>query len=821
MSIIPNSLTITINTSIPGHQTIKFKPNMLITSLSKDDNTVYFNPQILLNQSKINNVPKNIRVLEFFNKGLFNSLINYHGAQPNILPTLEEAKNKGIIDNNILVTLNTLFPTNGVIYIDKQSYVIVDFQWTKGDWKIDSKPLDLREIKIDKIKNPFIYNNYVTQKIKEGEKELDALPNNVKYGNNYNKNNEIPKQRLLNDDNKKQIDVSKEIKLKSKINPSIQLIEPSKPAPQIEPLKPAPQIEPLKPAPQIEPLKPAPQIETPKPAPQIETPKPAPQIEPSKPAPQIEPMPPHSDQVEEIRDEPMTLNIDLPISKKSTTFLRNYFINNNFYFMINQIYLNMNEKQRKLIQNIYLNTTGIKIIPTAVNLSKTAYDITINGNKNVSKGLRVVHNEGGGNCFFISIADAINYYNSTSQNKIIYGNYGIGNNLFTQKFLRTLVADFIIKNINEYLSISEVYMKELNTTFQDLLKQNINITDENYMNIINDIYKNNDNLLIKKPNTVPLKSTNDYYNPFKVYSKNEKDQIRNYFESSDYWADANTMNILSNILHLNIIPIINKNGYLTIANAKLKKDDINKWNRYVFLYYNNEYLHYELLSFDFISTKIIKETSLKVKQLVNRVVIFDTNNQIIPPIYILFLLFSTYYLSLDNKSKNEIIYFNDYLNVILNSFNLIIDNNNKETEIFLKIFNIYFPETYKKLNLHNKIIETQLEKQIGGLLTNSTYKSNKDISKKNQKENNLSYNITIDLEVQLGNKLSEDKLKNIDCDKGLNRLKKSFATFTGQKYVIPPAYTLLSEKYSNNENKTRKNKGVKKNKSIKYLSINK
>ena len=135
---IPNKLQITINTDIPGFQNIKYKPYMSFPN-DKSDDSVQFNPLVKLKPSIIKSLPKDVQIKEFVNKGLFQSLINSHGlVEKN---TLDEAINNGIIDNNIKVTLDTLFPSNSILYINKQPYSIADVQWTKGDWKIEKKVL--------------------------------------------------------------------------------------------------------------------------------------------------------------------------------------------------------------------------------------------------------------------------------------------------------------------------------------------------------------------------------------------------------------------------------------------------------------------------------------------------------------------------------------------------------------------------------------------------------------------------------------------------------------------------------------------------------
>jgi hypothetical protein len=117
--IIPDTLIITINTSIPGHQVIKFSPNMLIPK--SDDKNVWFNPLVPLNKSIIDKIPPKMKVSEFFNKGLFTSLMNAHHTRNEL--TLAEAKYNGTIDNNInIVNLDN----TQKLLINKNDYLILD-----------------------------------------------------------------------------------------------------------------------------------------------------------------------------------------------------------------------------------------------------------------------------------------------------------------------------------------------------------------------------------------------------------------------------------------------------------------------------------------------------------------------------------------------------------------------------------------------------------------------------------------------------------------------------------------------------------------------
>lgn len=242
MTAIPNELTININTSIPGFQKIKFKPSMLIKDLSKDDDTVHFDPLIKYTQSQISQIPENLRLKSFFNKGLFLSLVNLLNTNqtkiPNTKDGIKEATRKGYIDNNIRVTLNNIFSEGSVIYINKQPYVIIDPQWTSGDWKISTKK-KVEDIDSSRITNPNLRNVVVRDEIISGEKELKELPDAVVYGPSFT--------------GPKNVDRG----LGSGVKPAPTPVEPSAKAPTVAsltPAAPAPTVAPAPAPPTVAPL---------------------------------------------------------------------------------------------------------------------------------------------------------------------------------------------------------------------------------------------------------------------------------------------------------------------------------------------------------------------------------------------------------------------------------------------------------------------------------------------------------------------------------------------------------------------------------------
>ena len=112
MTTIPTQLIITINTSIPGYQKIKYKPSMTNPEIKDPNSSILFNPLVKLNKNIIDKIPENFRKKQFFNKGLFESLLNYNNSSPS--KNLTSATRNGYVDNNIKIVLDTLFPDNTI-----------------------------------------------------------------------------------------------------------------------------------------------------------------------------------------------------------------------------------------------------------------------------------------------------------------------------------------------------------------------------------------------------------------------------------------------------------------------------------------------------------------------------------------------------------------------------------------------------------------------------------------------------------------------------------------------------------------------------------
>jgi hypothetical protein len=848
--IPPNALNITINTSVPGFQKFKYKPNMTIPNISKDDNTVAFNPLVKLNKNVINQVPEQVRVKEFFNRGLFNSLVNLHGLQRE--RSLGEATYYGFVDNNIQVTLDTIFPPNGLIYINKKPYRIADIKWRKGDWRIATKNIDIPPLDSSKIRDPFLFQSVVEDEIISGEEQMANLPDNVVFGSTYN----ISEDPTAMGRPKTEAAIQQE-KIEEETGPNIPPTTLALSAPEATTTFPeltAPEATttfPALPAPEATttfPALPPPEkllalTEGEDATPQIEYPNYLP-----PPIPAIEGPP----KVEEIEESNIpSPEVKLVPSIKSTQTVKEYFRNTNYYYMINQLFLKMNRPQQIIINKYFRDTTETNVKLHNINLSKRAYENSING-------LSVSQNEGGGNCFFLTVADAINFNNyKHPNNKILYGIYG-QQNKFTSASLRNIVANYVYSNYDKFIPISSIYISDLNNLFSNTLRaledaQGGPLTQSQYMDILLTTYTESKNFLVKRPDNVPVGET-EKFKPFSLLPKNE---VKSYILSYAYQGDEVSITALSTELKLMVIPISEKkDGKFNIPYFDFFQ---RGWSRYLFLYHSELENHYELITFrQSLSTNKKRSTTWSI---------FDTREKGGAPVYIFYLMFATGYITLGDKEKPNVYFFPDIFETFNKSFNEIYsesikspkdneiyNNSNNFLITFKKTFDLSnnFLSKYSHFNSLPKIkfksrftqknkyirtdkpvtrsttksISSTVENKVGGQpvqtlqrtsnpyqpIYQPIYRANlppiEKVLKSEEDKSNLSYHIAIDMELRQGKEpLTPEEMSNLKCSQKWNSVRRSFAELTGQKYVIPPVYENLPvERKGNVETKKNNNK---------------
>ena len=815
--IIPNQLNIIINTSVPGYQKIEYKPYMTIPDISKDDK-IMFNPLVKLNKSYVDKVPENLRKKQFFNKGLFESLLNFtNGTKAD---SLLQATRNGFVDNNIKITLDSIFPENSVLYINKNPYTIADFQWSKGNWKIETK---IKKSKLDssKITDPTLYQTVVKDEIISGENQLKTLPSTLIYGTNYTG----PKDNT------------------TKTSTASGVLPPPKP-PTTTTTTSSYKIVPPKPpsVPKTTPLTVKNDDDDEDDGEDDDTKY---DDEYKKPIKLITNSDIDKDILETNKKYP---NVVEPVTKmlmsaRTTTALRTFFKEERFFTLINMIYSASSENTKMAIQQS-LNESRTITVSDINELNKQVY------NKNVGE-IKTIRNSGQGNCFFIAVSDAINYHNYYNQeNRIISGRYGTGVNLFTQLYLRSLVVNYLQEwsELDSYLlNIAPLDAKELNNLFVQQINsiklalresgESDEIAPDAYVRIANDIFNSRNNFLVKNVEGVPI-DVDEYNTPFKVLEKN---QIQRYILSNEFWANEIVIYALCSELQLNVIPLESiktpkGKSTLRIPYANFSSD-FNNWNKYLFIYYNQN--HYELITFN-------QTTSVKKSK-----IIFDRNDKIseLPPIYILFTIYGSYFCNLlSREDKVDFTFKKEIMFSIQNIINNILYNKPYYTTVFLPLFKMYFPNSNIKIPLQPYLTKVdkkyKILKSSGGDSLNPDYHGGADprynpyyrpyyrpyynpqymarnMEKRDRdEESQLVYTITIDMELRPGTSLSPEELTNAKCNSKWNSIRKSWSELTGKPYVIPPVYKNKEESNKTQipspQNNTRKYfKGGKHNKTVK------
>ena len=832
-TIVPNQLNITINTSVPGFQKIIYKPSMTTKDIGKDDKAIQFDPLVKLNQTIIDKIPENLRKKQFFNRDLFKSLIAYTNSNQSFFSSspaknLKQAQSQGYIDNNIKVTLNNIFPENSVIYIGDKPYTIADVQWTVGDMHIDTKKKK-EDVDPSKITDVALYQTLLKDEITEGEqqlKQLAELDETLIYGANY----AGPKNTII----------STTPIVAPKPAPPI-------PAPPITPSIPVPMpVQKSAPTPVQKPLLQIKAPEAPTPSLQIEAPqKPILNSTASelqqisnvtndaeiKPNPNVEiieerPVPPEVSRIGPLEDVIEPIEKFNPSPKLATT-TRNIFKNQNYYDLINGVFQLSEENVKGVIRDTLKKSTTIDI--------KEGNNISLSAYKQSVGGVQIMETKGDGDCFFSAIAMAINYYNFYNQGNRIVSKlgdgitFGSGQNLFTQKYLRILVYNYIknLKNLDDLLSSNAVANADtLNEKFkeglQGLKEQNLDNDASEYVQLASDIYKSNDNFLVQNVEAVPL-IVDDYESPFKPI---KKENLEKYILSNNYWANAIAINALCIELKLNIITFEliksqkrNSLDRLRIPFSNLLKNDTcYHWNKYLFLFLSNN--HYDLITFKYF------QKSPK-QDIINTIFNYTNSFNDLPPIYILFIIYGSYYKNLTPENIENFNFKPEIMAAIDSVVSNKLSKDNADASEYYEQFKLFFP---------NSNIQSPKEQATKGgqppyrspyrapyypPYRSPYYAPNRtpyaeQIMKKpdSDDKSKLAYYITIDLQVYPGKSIPPNEIANLKCNNKWNAVRKAYSKLTGKPYVIPPIYNTtqtLKNREDNSNNKTQNNRAPAQN----------
>ena len=840
MIAIPNQLNITINTSIPGYQKVNYTPSMTLDNNSSDDNSVKFNPLIKLNKSIIYKIPENLRIKQFFNKGLFQSLLNYTNSKP--AQTLTLATRYGYIDNNIKLTLETIFPHGSVIKIGKKPYVIADFQWTSGDWKIDTKQ-QKQEINVNKITSPYLYQSVVGQNLITGQQQLQQLQNlspNLVYGSNFTGARGVPVVGPTGEIGASIVGPLGPV-AQGPVGPvggptTIGAQGPAPATPSITVNAPITIYAPTGPVAPVNNQMVVRHIyEYPNPPPggwlQL-PPSSEPDEYPSSPPPIPALLPidtddiTDSDRVIELNEEDYhpALEVNLTANTAQSRILKPYF-RENYYFLLNIIYQNFPNNIQKYLNNILRTTTDIYVQENNTNLSKAAYLRTVDA-------LRINMIAGDGNCFFQSVADAINLnnYNNPINNRIIHGAYGKGSTIFTQLSIRQFIGEYYsrLPNLDDYFHNADNYAADLNTIYVRFIQDQITAGNPiDYLVEAQRIYRDEPNFLVKFPQAVDIDQTN-LGNTFKVIARNE---VLDYIINPNYWAGQETVMGLIETLNINTIIIQRNpdNTFRIFPMGNLSNEYYNNWDKYIFLYYTPG--HYELMTFDYLNV-IWSATGRRTAPIVSKTVgLFlrerhFTGSSLLPPLYILFLMYVTSYRSLTTQEKQNYAIFQDLMVIFDISLDRIANSPtppmmsdaqwDRELTRFSRYFSNKFPNSQPFQRVAHPLIMSGGAKPKFQQLYNKNqqrYYAQDMVNKKQDYDpSKLAYSINIYMVLYPGTSIPEDELKKLQCTSKWNSVRKAWSDFTGKPYIIAPVYSMLDKNKTQNN---RNNTNIKNNTNVK------
>ena len=840
--IIPDQLNIMFITSIPGKQNIRYKPSMSIENSSEKG--VIFDPKTKLIQSKIDEIPSEYRIKGFLNKDYFQSMLSFNGEEPT--NNIYEIKDN--INNNIQVTINTLFSTGNVLYIKDEPYSVADFQWQSGDWDINYKE-EKQEIDKDQIQNPLIRAQLEEKDFETAEEQLKNIPKALLVGDNFTGEHAIPlsivpKPPIIKDitemDNALSVNIVEpnmddksliayyeystndgETFTKTNDNIPIEIkgltndLEYSviiravnsegTPSENSNKMTATPKgisnaLVPVKPPPSP----PVPEEDPPEkkplalPAPPSKE-EPAPPPEENPPALPALPAPPPEQDPPEENTNIQDMNImqekyneylnKLKYKSDFTSKLRKYFISTNYKNIIDIIFQNIQNKELKKQIRKYYDTYSRNTNKSKTKISYTSY-------KGLVNQISIIKAIPDGNCFFEAVSKGINIHNSQYiGSQITYGFYG-KTELFTINILREIVFDYFVslhESIKmELFSMVNDSVNDMNNSFNQLLEK-VNVNEEDnidYKNIYNDIitsiFHNQVSFLITYNDNVEITKENikTKTNPFRVLEKTN-DDIKNYFMSRKYWANEIAFQALCKTLNINIIPI---------EENKINKtnESANKQTTFKLLYNFSQDSSKNTIMFLYYSNSnhydLVRFGFEKQKQ-IKYCTIFDINTKetfiSVPPMHILLLIYGTLYWFLTDELKEKFLLYKDIMHIIEVSVKRILENEIVINKTsFNDIFKRVFPNN-KKINDLLQISQTKVITQQGGDESSVISKPQIQTNSSNSK---LAYSVRLFMELYPGKELPQDVLKKSKCNSKLNTINKNLADLTGKKYLPKPIY---------------------------------
>ena len=737
---IPNTIVIYVKSNILGFSNFKLKPSMLDPS-NKNDN-ILFDPLVKLNKNIVDSFEEDKRKSLFIQKPLFNSLIvKSESFQP--YRTLKEATKAGIVDNNISVMLNTFFPNGGTIYLKDKPYSVINLNWKKGNWKIDTKLPTQSSVSQQYPINSIYYQHTMNSYYNNAVYELNQIPDDIREGKNY---------------------VPEDFQAAPQISDT-----PNQP-PQNYPALPAP---PSNQQPQNYPALPAPPSNQ------------QPQNYPALPAPpnqqqnnsdldpsnlnlnrlQIDPSsPPNIDNVNQQQPQPRNIrrSIVRPIRKRRNLTrrrgmnalgvgrrnelfkLKDYFKKQNYYLLVKYVFNNLSPAEKEFVYTNSKKCISYQSPPNRSGVYQLNYTPTLHNN--LINTINITNLPNSDDSFLDSIVYLLNK-SSPNVNQ-------------TAEAILDNTMNYIQSNeqvLNMLLTIANQKATLLNNKFTEMnnAQNNVNLSEDIYLNNVNEIFGENDHYLVNKPTM--MYNDERLEKPF-TYPQNY-DQLKAYLLTNKQFYDR-IYPLFEIVLNTKILVIQNIDNQYLFPFQDLNTESNMK---YLFLYLYNE--TYFPMNFKF---KIDNQDSPKY--------IFDENQiDLFPPIGILLFIFgSCNIISWTEINEKNFLLKNIFI-AIYKSINQIRMQN---LDNFIRTYNNYFSNSIIQ-NQNRSAVQTGGQGQDNSipLVNRSPYLG---------RPTNISYYITITLYLAPGKNLSEEDLDKIKCQMRKDNINKSWAEIRNTRYSPQP-----------------------------------
>jgi len=164
----PINIDLDININNKQREYIKYNPKMTSPYLNSYKK-IYFVPNIKLNKNKLikKNNNKDLSSL-FFMPFKLNRIVKNISFEENLKElSLEDSLKNNVLQNNINLLLESIFPKNKELYIQNKKFFVHSIKYIKNSFQIlDTKPISFKinvEVNLFEIKKPLLNNKKYKQ----------------------------------------------------------------------------------------------------------------------------------------------------------------------------------------------------------------------------------------------------------------------------------------------------------------------------------------------------------------------------------------------------------------------------------------------------------------------------------------------------------------------------------------------------------------------------------------------------------------------------------------------------------------------------------